>query len=135
MLYVAITPGYLWSTLLLTAWLAVATPAARRFGLRHPALVSLLVAMAFQAIAAVTVAVATSVDTIGRVACLGGAYGATGTGILTATQAPAVWLLVTLWPKDAQGARGGIVPWLLAWVAFSAVAAVIFVRSAALCSV
>jgi hypothetical protein len=134
-LYVAITPGYLWSALLLAAWFMVATPGIRRFGLRHPALVSLLVAMAFQAIAAIAVAVATSADSIGRVACLGGGYGRTGTGLLTATQAPAVWLLFTLWPKDAQGTRVGVASWVLAWVVFSAVAAAMFLRSAALCTV
>lgn len=121
--------------LLLAAWFVVAMPAIRRFGFRHPALLSLLVAMAFQAVAAISVAVATSMDSIGRFACIGGGYGRTGTGILTATQAPAVWLLITLWPRDAQGTRDDVVPWLLAWVAFSAVAALTFLRSAALCTV
>lgn len=134
MLYVAITPGYLWSALLLAAWCLVAMPGIRRFGFRHPALASLLIAMAFQAAAAISLAVATSLDSIGRFACLVGGYGRTGTGILTATQAPAVWLLFTLWPKDTQGTRAGVASWVLAWAAFSGLAAAIFLRSAALCT-
>jgi len=134
-LFVAGIPGYVWSTLLVAAWLKVASPAWKRSGFRQTAMVSLLIATSLQGLAGITVALATHHDRIGALACTLGAYGSVGTAILTLTQAPAVVLLFFNWPQTGNGKPIAFTRWLLAWVAFSAVAALIFLRSAMLCTV
>jgi len=134
-LFVAVIPGYVWSMVLVAAWLKVASPAWRHSGFRQVAMVSLCIATAWQGVAGVAVAVATHRDSSGSFACTMGAYGSIGTAILTITQIPAVCLLYYNWPAPGEGNPIGFTPWLWAWVVFSAVAALMFLRSAALCNV
>lgn len=134
MLLVAVIPGYVWSMVLVAAWLKVAGPAWRHPGFRQTAMLSLCIATACQGGAGVAVAVATHRDSGGAFACTLGAYGSIGTAILTITQIPAVCLLYYNWPASGQGHAIGFTRWLWAWILFSAVAALMFLRSAALCT-
>ena len=135
MLFVASIPGYVWSMLLVAAWLKVATPPWRHPEFRQAAMATLCFATALQGLAAISVAVATHRDSISSYACTLGAYGSTGTAILTFTQAPAVCLLYYNWPTTGDGVRISFTRWFTAWIVFSAVAALLFLRSAALCTV
>lgn len=134
MLFVASIPGYVWSMLLVAAWLKVAAPPWRHPEFRQAAMASLCFATALQGLAAISVAVATHRDSISTYACTLGAYGSTGTAILTLTQAPAVCLLYFNWPGTVDGAPMSFPRWLAAWIVFSALAALLFLRSAALCT-
>lgn len=135
MLFVASIPGYIWSLVLVAAWAKFAGPLWTHPGFRQAAMLSLCIATALQGLAAISVAVATHRDSISPYACTLGTYGSTGTAILTLTQAPAVCLLYFNWPATGNGARMRFARWLTAWIVFSAVAALLFLRSAALCTV
>jgi hypothetical protein len=135
MIFVAIIPSCIWIALLLVAWATLAYLALIRLSIRHWAMSGLLVAMAVQALAGMSVAVATSLDRISVYACLMGAYGALGSVVLSLLETAVLVFLSTIWPRSSEGGRQRFATWVSMWVFFSLITFLTHVRSAALCTV
>ena len=135
MLYVAITPSFVWAALLIATWSVLTYDALRGLGIRHPVMKGLLAVLALQVVAGVSVAIATRIDPIGPLACLVGIFGAMGSLAVTAIQAAAIGFLATIWPRETEGTRRRFKRWTATWLFFSLVALLTHLRSAALCTV
>ena len=135
MIFVAIIPGYIWATLLLAGWAALAYLASNRLSIRHRSMTGMLVVMALQALSGTSVAIATNLDQIGAFACLVGAYGALVSLVLSLMQTAAIVFLSTIWPRSSVGGRHWFAVWVSMWLVFSLAAFLTHARSAALCTV
>ncbi|MEM7612927.1 MAG: hypothetical protein AAF270_14680 [Pseudomonadota bacterium] len=135
MMFIAITPTPIWILLLLGTWASLAYLALLRLRIRHPAMNGLLLTMALQAVSGMMVVAATSLDAIGRIACLGGQLGVLAVLILALAQLAVLAYLHERWPRRADGARDNFRTWISVWAVFGLIAYLAHLRSVALCTV
>lgn len=135
MIYVAVVPGFVWAAVLLALAAAIAFVARRRLGAQQLAMKFLLLVVALQTLAGVSVAMATILDPIGMYACLVGIYGTLGSVFLAVIEAGVIFFLATIWPRSGAGKRLGLASWVLLWLLFQLAAFLTHARSAVLCTV
>ena len=135
MIFVTIIPSFIWITLLAWTWWRVADLAWNRLRVRHRVMKSLLIVMVLQALVAMSVAVATSLDQISAYAGLMGALGAFGIIALFFVKLVAIGFLSRIWPRSSEGGRKQFPTWLAIWIFFGLVVFLTHLRSALMCTV
>lgn len=135
MLLIAVIPSIVWVGLMLMLASALTIVAVFRLRVRSASMITFLVLLAVQTLAAAGVATATSVSPIGAFACLGGIFGILLIPALSLVQAGLLFRLFRAWPVSSAGGRAGFTGWAAVWLLFGLVAFLTHLRSAALCTV
>ncbi|MEN7342353.1 MAG: hypothetical protein AAAFM81_05390 [Pseudomonadota bacterium] len=135
MLYIAITPWYIWIAIVAIGWSMLSVLSFARLGIKRPAMFAVLGMLLIQCLSAIVTVTLTHVDAIHPYACLLGAYGAIAMLALVVPQMILVGYLLTEWPRNGDGQRLLVVPWFSIWLMLCLVVYLMHARSAVLCTV
>ena len=135
MLYIAITPWYVWTAIVMIGWPSLLVFSFVRLRLTNSSMVALLGILLLQCTSAIAAVHLTRVNAIHPYACLLGIYGTMATLILSVIQIVFVLYLFAKWPRDERDNRIGLVPWVSMWLLLYVATFLMHARSAVLCTV